>query len=403
MAGMTEHEEATQEGVTQEQAPSEVVSEFPANNSRRNMLWGFTAFLVLATLVCFAAWFFYFQYHESTDDAYANSNMTNINSAIPGSVVAFFADDTDLVTEGQLLVQLDPTDYQAVYDRELATLASVVLQVRQLYDTVKVARANVANQKILVERTRFDYNNRRQIVDTGAASKEDYVHSRDDFLSAKVALRQAKYQLRVARDAAGPTPMETHPLIEQQKGNILAAYYNLAHCKIYAPTTGYVAQRTVDVGQWVIPTADLMAIIPTDYVWVDANFKETQLTYMRIGQPANVTLDIYGSKVNYSGKVLGIASGTGSVFSIIPPQNATGNWIKIVQRLPVRISLDPEMVSKFPTRLGLSAEVDVDISNQALPMLAQVPPTKPVGTTAVFNIDLDYVNKIIDEIIKKNM
>ncbi len=371
----------------------------PPNHKRTKAMWTFTAILIVAGLIWFCLWFFYFRYYESTDDAYANGNLIYINAPIGGAVVAFYADDTDLVQEGQLLVQLDPTEHQAVYEKELAHLASIVLDVKQLYDEVKVALANVKIQKIEVLRTRYDYKHRLTLQGTGAVSEEDFVHSRDAFRSAKAALKQAKSALKVARDAAGKTRIKNHPLIEQQKGTCREAYYNLKHCSVLAPATGYIAQRTVDVGQWVTPTTNMMAIIPTDYVWVDANFKETQLTYMRVGQKATVELDIYGSKAQYDGTVLGIASGTGSVFSIIPPQNATGNWIKIVQRLPVRISLNPEVVKKYPARLGLSATVWVDISNQDLPMLAPAPSRKAVGTTDVYNIHLEEVDTIMDTLI----
>lgn len=375
----------------------------PRNNKRSKALWWFTAALIVVGLAWACYWFFYLRYHESTDDAYANGNMVSINSAVPGSVIAFFADDTDLVEEGQVLVLLDPTDYQISYDKELATLASVVLQVRQLYSNVTANQANVEARRIALGKARYDYENRLQLIDSEAISNEDFIHARDDLATAEANLKQAEYQLAAAIDAAGNTTIEQHPLIEQQKGNVRTAFYHLKHCTIYAPTTGYVAQRTVEVGQSATPTTNLMAVIPKDYVWVDANFKETQLTYMRIGQPATVWFDLYGSKIRHEGKVLGIASGSGSVFSLIPPQNATGNWIKIVQRLPVRISLDPELVQKYPIRLGISAEVNVNITNQDLPMLANVPPYKPVATTGVFDIDLDEVDRIMDEVVRENL
>jgi membrane fusion protein, multidrug efflux system len=377
----------------------------PHQNARKKRLWQFTGCLIVIAFAFLLYWFFYLQYHEWTDDAYANGNMININSAISGSVVAFYADDTDFVTEGQLLVELDRTDYQIAYEKEIATLGSVVLQVRQLYDSVPVNQESVEYARVALSRAAFDYENRLHLIDSGAVSNEDFIHSKDALLQAQISLRQAEDQLQVSIDAAGNTPIEKHPLIEQQKTNVVTAYYNLYHCSIFAPATGYIAQRTVDVGQWLTPytNLNLMAIIPTDYVWVDANFKETQLTYMRIGQPATVTYDMYGSDVVYKGKVLGIASGSGSVFSLIPPQNATGNWIKIVQRLAVRISLDPETLIKFPSRLGISAEVDVDITNQELPRLAEVPPTKPVGSTNVFDIDLEEVNEIMAKVISENL
>ncbi len=246
-------------------------------SKRLRVLWGFTFLLLLLGLLAYGYWYFYLRFYESTDNAYANGHLTPINSIVSGPVVAFFADDTDLVKQGQLLVQIDPTNYQIAYQAELAKLASIVLQVRQLY----------AN-----------------------------------------------------RVAAGNTLPENHPLIEEQKSKTRIAFYHLQHCAVYAPVTGYVAQRAVSVGQWTLPTTSLMTVIPAEEMWVDANFKETELSPIRIGQPAQIWFDLYGSKVKFEDKSLELRSGTGSVFSLIPPQNATGNWIKIVQRLPVRISLD---------------------------------------------------------------
>ncbi len=383
--------------------PAPPVAAPPRSNGRSRTIVFVTIFFLLCGLAWFLYWFLYLQFEEYTDDAYANGNLVTINSAISGSVVAFYADNTDLVKEGQLLVLLDKTEYQVLYEKELAALASTVLQVRQLYDTVSTKQANVQNKRILQSKAKYDYDNRQGLVGSKAVSNEDFIHARDSLRTAELDLKQAEAELQVALDAAGITMIENHPTIEQQSANVRIAYYNLRHCAIYAPTTGYVAQRVVDVGQWVTPTTPLMAVIPIDYMWVDANFKETQLSKMRIGQPAKVWFDIYGSSVEYQGKVLGIASGTGSVFSIIPPQNATGNWIKIVQRLPVRISLDPDTAKKYPPRLGISAEVEVDITNTDLPFLAENPPTKPVATTRVFDLSFKKVDEIIDKIIKENL
>jgi len=369
------------------------------NNQRNKWLWGFTAFILVAALIWFLYWLLYLRFHQYTDDAYANGNMISINSAVSGSVIAFYADDTDLVIEGQLLVKLDPTKYQVELDKEMATLAYRVLQVKQLYDTVEVRRAELESSRITLERAQYDFDNRSRLVSSQAISNEDFTHSKDEFLLAQSQHKQAEENLKVAKDAAGETPWDQHPWVLEQKEAVRSAYYYLKHCSIYAPATGYVAQRAVEVGQWAEPATNLLAVIPTDYIWVDANYKETQLTYMRVGQPATVWLDIYGSKVEYPGKVLGIASGTGSVFSIIPPQNATGNWIKIVQRLPVRIALDPEVVKRYPTRLGLSAEVNVDISNQDLPMLVPKATPKVVGKTSVFNISMEKIDAQIDAVI----
>lgn len=369
------------------------------SNKRRNAIIILTIVLIAIAIVWLLLWLFHFRFYESTDDAYANGSMVNINSAVPGSVIAFYADDTALVKEGQLLVSLDPTSYEIAYENELSALASTVLKVKQLYENVKAETANRNSKKILLEKARYDYTNRSKLVDFLAVSQEEYTHSKDELSTAEFALEQAEANLKAAQDAAGPTSWENHPILEEQKSKVRKAYYNLHHCSIYAPVTGYVAQRRVNVGEWAKVDSPLMAIIPIDYVWVDANFKETQLTNMRVGQPATVTLDIYGSDVVYEGKVLGIASGTGSVFSLIPPQNATGNWIKIVQRLPVRISLNPDKVKEFPIRLGLSADARVDISNTELPKLVQEVSEKPVTATEIFDIDFKKVNETINSII----
>lgn len=389
---------------TQNQQPASTAA-LPTNHHRTKALWGFTFFLLLIGLSWLGYWFYVLRYEETTDDAYANGSFININSVIQGAVVGFYADDTDLVKQGQLLVRLDSTNYEMIYHKELATLASVTLEVRQHYDNVATARANLENKSNTLEKAKFDFDNRLKLREKNpeAVSNEDYVHSNHDSLSAQFEYNEAKSELEAALATIGGSPPEKHPLIEQQRESVRIAYYNLQHCSIYAPSTGYVAQRSVDVGQWVTPTVDLMAILPIDYVWVDANFKETQLGNMRIGQPAVVWFDLYGSKIKYQGQVIGIASGTGSIFSLIPPQNATGNWIKIVQRLPVRISLDPNILKDFPIRLGISASVDVDITNQDLPRLAVSPPAKPVAETNVFAIDLASVNAIMDKIVNDNL
>lgn len=377
-------------------------ADIPVTNKRRSkLLWYFTLVLIVIALGWFLLWYFYLEYRVTTDDAYANGNQIDINAVINGSVIAFYADNTDLVVEGQLLAQLDTIYYQTIYDKALASLAAQAMQIKQLYDDAQANQANVNIYKSSLSKAKFDYENRSLLVGSKAISNEDFIHSRDALTIAENELQKAESQLKASLDLLGEDPLEMHPLLEEKKAELREAFYQLKHCNIYAPTTGYIAQRAVNVGQSVSRTTHLMSIIPANYVWVDANFKETQLTYMRVGQPATVWFDMYGSSVQFKGKVLGIASGTGSIFSLIPPQNATGNWIKIVQRVPVRISLDPEVVHKYPIRLGVSAEVEVDITDQDLPMLTQVPSSKTVAVTDVFNINLDEVNQAIQQVMEK--
>lgn len=380
---------------------NEPIERDPSTKKRNRLLILFTLFLLVIGTLLALIYFFYWQYYESTDDAYGSGSLVQINSVIDGSVVAFYADDTDLVKEGQLLVQLDPTFYQAAYDRALAALSAEVLNIKQLRASVLVNEADVAVKKIALSKAEYDFNNRSALVGSRAISNEDYTHSQDALNTAKNDLKRSEAQLKYSTDALGQTPIEEHPRIVERKNAVREAYYNLKHTAIYAPATGFIAQRTVNAGQTVGKGRSLMSVIPKDYVWVDANFKETQLKYMRIGQPAEVWFDLYGSGVKYEGKVLGIASGSGSVFSLIPPQNATGNWIKIVQRLPVRIALDKQTLEKYPIRLGISANVDVNIANQDLPMLAEVPSSKMVTGTRIFDIDMAKVDRVIQEIMEK--
>ena len=220
----------------------------PPNKPRnRGLLW-FSLLILLIAILWLCYWFFYLRFHESTDDAYANGNFINVNSPISGSVVAFYADDTDLVQQGQLLVALDPTAYQIAFEKELATLASTALQVKQLYEKVEVNKAQLKSKHIALKKALYDYNNRSHLVDSQAIAKEDFIHSQDDLFLAEANLEEAQHQLEVSLAAAGNTPMDKHPLLEEQTSRVRQAYYNVKHCNLYAPATGYIAQRTVDVG-----------------------------------------------------------------------------------------------------------------------------------------------------------
>lgn len=368
---------------------------------RSPFLYGLIAFLVLIGIGWYLLWLFYLQFYEFTDDAYVNGNRVNLRSVIAGTPIAFYADDTDLVLEGQLLVSLDPTVHQVAFDKQLAQLAQVVLKVREIYDNVPVKQAKVENQKVKASKARYDYENRKQLVGTSAISEEDYTHSQDDLKLAESTLEEMEGELKAAMSLRGPTSIEEHPMIKAQKEAVREAFFNLAHCSIYSPCKGYVGKRAVEIGQWITPTTSLMAIIPLDGMWVDANFKEIQLTQMRMGQPAEVWFDVFGSGVKFKGHVIGIGFGTGSVFSLIPPQNATGNWIKIVQRVPVRIGIEADDVQKYPLRLGLSANVYVDLKDQDLPWQAKEPLNKVVAATDAFTLKFAKLERKMNEIIQK--
>jgi membrane fusion protein, multidrug efflux system len=376
-----------------------MTEETPSNRNR--ILYAVIGVIALIGLAWFLLWLFYLRFYAFTDDAYVNGNRVNLKSVIAGTPVAFYADETDLVLEGQLLVSLDPTAHQVAFDKQLAELASTVLKVRKIYDDVPTGQARVESQKVKVDKARYDYENRHQLVTSSAISQEDYTHSQDDLKLAESTLQEMEGDLKGLVSLRGPTPFEEHPMILAQKEAVRDAFYYLAHCSIYSPCKGYVGLRAVEIGQWVTPATSLMAIIPLEGMWVDANYKETQLTKMRMGQPAEVTFDVFGSGVKFKGKVIGIGFGSGSVFSLIPPQNATGNWIKIVQRVPVRIGIDVDDVQKYPLRLGISSSVYVDLNNQDLPWQASQPENKVVAATNVFTLKFEKLEERMNKIVQK--
>lgn len=374
------------------------------NKKRRNhvVIKIILIFLLIGGL-WFSYWYFYSRFYASTDDAYVNGNSVTLMSAVPGITVALYADNTNYIEQNQLLVELDTTTYQLAFNRAQVELASKTRQVRQLWEDVKENQANVALKKVELQRTLEDYESRYELKNTEAISREDLNHARANYEVAQASVNLEEHKLDAAISTLGTTLLDDHPLIQGAVVALKEAYVNLMRCEILSPVAGMVAQRNVQVGEWITQTRALMSIIPLDQIWIDANFKETQVGDIRIGQPVTITSDIYGSKIVYHGKVQGIVAGTGSVFSLIPPQNATGNWIKIVQRVPVRIILEPEEIKAHPLFLGLSTYVTVDISDTSGPQLADRPIYSAQLTTNVFTIDMQPVNELIQEIIKNNL
>jgi membrane fusion protein, multidrug efflux system len=376
----------------------------PGPNTKRNRIVGYLLlFFGLLGIIAFILWWELFRNHVATDDAYVNGNMVVVSSRQDGTAIAFYADDTDFVKQGQLLVELDPTDYVLYFEQTKTALELAARQVRSLYEEVREREADVLYRMALHGRNLTDYNNRNALVGAQAVSKEDYTHSQADLDAAQASLDLAIHQLAGAKARLGSGPLPNHPSIEQAKYNVREAYLGVKRCSIFAPVSGFVAKRTVQAGTSIKATTPLLAVIPLDYIWIDANFKETQLTYIRIGQPVEVTADIYGRHVVYEGRVGGIQGGSGAVFSLLPPQNATGNWIKIVQRVPVRIYLNPQQIQEHPLLLGLSVYARVDISNTDGLFLAQQVPEEALMTTDVFDVPFDSLDALLDTLVEKNL
>jgi membrane fusion protein, multidrug efflux system len=314
------------------------------------------------------------RYHQGTDDAYVGGNVVQITPQLTGTVIGIGADDTQFVKAGQLLVRLDPADARVNLDQAEAQLARTVRDVRNLYATTSQLQAAVQLRQSDLDAAQRDLLRRQQLGSSGAVSGEELQHSRDAVKGAQASLLAAQQQLAATRARVDNTTLEDHPQVRDAAAAVRNAYLQLSRTELPAPVAGFVARRNVQLGQRVGPGAALMAVVPLDQVWVDANFKEPQLAHMRVGQPVSLTADLYGNKIHYHGTVAGFGAGTGSAFSLLPAQNATGNWIKIVQRVPVRIVLDAREVAMHPLQIGLSMKADVDVSKGSdgarLPQLA---------------------------------
>ncbi|CAB5326135.1 putative multidrug resistance transport protein [Burkholderia cenocepacia] len=373
----------------------------PQNNGKRKrMMTLLVAVIVIAAIAYGLYYFLVARFHEDTDDAYVNGNVVQITPQVTGTVIAVKADDTQTVKAGDPLVVLDPADSQVALQQAEANLAQTVRQVRGLFVNDDQYRAQVALRQSDLSKAQDDLRRRLAVAQTGAVSQEEISHARDAVKAAQASVDAAQQQLASNRALTANTTIASHPNVMAAAAKVRDAYLANARNVLPAPVTGYVAKRSVQVGQRVSPGNPLMSVVPLNAVWVDGNFKEVQLKHMRIGQPVEMTADIYGSSVTYHGKVVGFSAGTGSAFSLLPAQNATGNWIKVVQRLPVRIELDPKDLDKHPLRIGLSMQVDVDIKDERGDQLVNAPNT--VYETNVFAKYGDEADAEIARIIAEN-
>jgi membrane fusion protein (multidrug efflux system) len=384
---------------------------------RRRALLSLLVFFALAAFAWGIYWFIYERHYESTDNAYVVGNLVQVTPQINATVVAIGADETDLVRAGQPLVKLDPADAQVALDQAQAQLGQTVREVRTLFannatfaSNIALRDAEVARAQSDVARTQDDLTRRKSLATTGAVSDEEIKHAATALESAKSALVAAQAAAAAARDqlaanqasTAGTTVAE-HPNVQRAAARVREAFLGLSRVELPAPVTGYVARRSVQVGSRVQAGTPLMAIVPLDQVWVEANFKEVQLRNLRIGQPVNLTADLYGGKVEYHGTVAGLGIGTGAAFALLPAQNATGNWIKIVQRVPVRVALEPAEVAAHPLRVGLSMEATVDVADRSGKLLADAPRVQPVATTSAFATSSKEADAMIRRIVAANL
>jgi membrane fusion protein (multidrug efflux system) len=344
----------------------------PTPAPRRNqVLAGAVAAVVLLAAAGYGVyWTSTLQYREVTEDAYVEGNLVQVTTQMAGTVTAIAADNTDRVRAGQELVRLNPVDARLALERTEAVLAKTVRQVRAQYAAASQMQANADLRRAELNRVQADFDRREQLVKSGAISGEDLEHAREAVRTARAALTSAEQQFVANHAYVDGTSVAGHPDVLAAAAQVKDAYIATVRTAVPAPVSGMVAKRNAQVGQRVAAGTALMAIVPVESVWVTANFKESQLRHLRSGQGVTLTADAYGRDVVYRGTVVGEEAGTGSAFSLMPAQNATGNWIKVVQRVPVRIALDPREVANHPLQLGLSMRVTVDTHQRAWTRMA---------------------------------
>jgi membrane fusion protein, multidrug efflux system len=374
----------------------------PTNNRARNralLILGVVA--LLGGLVWLTHMLLVSRYHQTTDDAYINSDLVQITSEVPGTVIAVNVDDTQSVERGQVLAELDPADAQVAINGAEAQLARAVRNVRGLFAQRDQVQAQIAQRVADLKRAQDDLDRRQGLLADGAVSGEELSHSRDALAVARAGLDAAHEQLNATEAQIQGTTIQTHPQVLDAEAAVRNAALALHRTELRAPVSGVIAKRSVQLGQRVAAGSPLMALVPLNDVWVDANFKEVQLRTMRVGQPVTLHADLYGGDVVFHGRLAGMSAGSGSAFALLPAQNASGNWIKIVQRIPVRIALDPQELKAHPLRVGLSMTVDVDVHDTSGPVVSNQVRNVPQPTQVSAGDDPELQARI-DRIVALN-
>ena len=388
----------------------------PRNPARRKALTAVAATVAVAGIAYGAYWALVLNHFETTDNAYVQGNVVQITPQVGGTVVAIDADDTDHVKAGELLVKLDPADARIALDQAEAQLAQTVREVRTVYANngtlsaqIALREADLARARSELARAQDDVARRAPLLASGAVGKEEFSHVTAQLAAAKSSVMAAQSAVLAAREQLASNESLTQGIKVDQNPNVLRAaarvreaYLALQRTDLLAPIDGFVAKRSVQLGQRVQAGAPLMSVVPLGKVWVEANFKESQLQNLRLGQPVTLDADLYGKHVEYHGRVEGLGAGTGSAFALLPAQNATGNWIKVVQRVPVRVTLDPKELADHPLRVGLSMNAKVDVSKTDGRMLATGSRTSSVVQTNVFDQSSRAADAQVSRIIAAN-
>lgn len=375
----------------------------PVTSRRRwRLLAGIGGAVLTLALAYGLYWAQVLRWHQTTDDAYVGGNVVEITPQISGTVVGIGADDTQFVKAGQPLVRLDRADARVALDQAEAQLARTVREVRTQFATSAQLEAAVEVKQTALAAAQSDLTRREHLGASGAVSGEELQHARDAVRAAQADLTATRQQLAANRARIDGTTLSDHPEVRNAAAAVRSAYLSWTRTELPAPVAGFVARRSVQLGQRVSPGAPLMAVVPLDQVWVDANFKEPQLASIRVGQPVTLRADVYGSKVVFHGRVAGFGAGTGSAFSLLPAQNATGNWVKIVQRVPVRVALEPAELAAHPLQIGLSMRADIETHDRSGSRLPQLASSASPWSTQVFDAGDALADARVAAIISAN-
>ncbi|MFS2140547.1 efflux RND transporter periplasmic adaptor subunit [Duganella sp. Dugasp56] len=374
----------------------------PNDKKRKTVLAGITLLFIAAGIAYAAYYKIVLSREQQTDNAYVGGNLVNLSSQVTGNVAEIRADETQMVQAGATLIKLDSADADVALSQAEARLGAAVRQQRQRYADVAQYDATVAQRKLQLKEAEDDLARRKPLAADHTVSGEEVEHARQAVDNAHAAIAVAVKQADAAKAGVAGVAVAQHPSVLAARADYQQAWLAARRNTIVAPVSGYVAKRSVQIGARATPGTSLLSIVPLDQLWVDANFKESELRNIRVGQPARIEADMYGSKVEFHGKVVGLSAGTGSAFSLLPAQNASGNWIKVVQRLPVRIALDPQELAAHPLRIGLSTTVTVDISKTDGPVLGAPMPQAPVYTTQALAQPLQQAATAADAIIARN-
>jgi membrane fusion protein (multidrug efflux system) len=361
------------------------------------------AVFVIIGFLWWAYWYFHARFYEETDDAYVAGDLVNVMSQVSGTVISIGADETDFVQAGQELVRLDSSDAEIALRDSEARLARAVRQTRTVFANRDQLEAVVSQRRADSRKAQSDLDRRKDLISTGAVAAEEVSHAQDALSAARDGLVAAEKNLAASLALTGQTGVPDNPDVQAAATDVERAYLAVRRTSIHAPMSGYIAKRAVQLGERVAPGGQpLLSIVPLERLRVEANFKEVQLNQMRIGQSVRIVADLYGGEVEYHGTVAGLGLGTGAAFALLPAQNATGNWIKVVQRVPVRIALDPRELTAHPLRVGLSTRARVDVRDASGAILAQAPRQVPVLATSTYDIDRSEIRERIAHIIEAN-